>query len=213
MRVYGQGHGDRGSLTWEPVASVSAAMEDAFYKAFGFIEPTGKRVVFALDVSGSMDGNRIAGTALDARTAAAAMLMATVRVEERYETVAFSHELVRMKGINKNTSLPETLKIADEIPMGGTDCALPMIWAKKNDVKADAFVVYTDNETWFNRNQHPIQALRDYRTAMGIPAKLVVVGMTATDFSIADPDDNGNLDVVGFDTAAPNVISDFIAGR
>jgi 60 kDa SS-A/Ro ribonucleoprotein len=118
-----------------------------------------------------------------------------------------------MKGINKNTSLPETLKIADEIPMGGTDCALPMIWAKKNDVKADAFVVYTDNETWFNRNQHPIQALRDYRTAMGIPAKLVVVGMTATDFSIADPDDNGNLDVVGFDTAAPNVISDFIAGR
>jgi hypothetical protein len=29
-------------------------------------------------------------------------------------------------------------------------------------------------------------------------------------FSIADPDDAGMLDVVGFDTATPHVISDFI---
>ena len=48
---------------------------------------------------------------------------------------------------------------------------------------------------------------------MGIPARLVVVGMTSTQFTIADPKDAGSLDIVGFDTAAPNIISDFVAGR
>jgi 60 kDa SS-A/Ro ribonucleoprotein len=33
--------------------------------------------------------------------------------------------------------------------------------------------------------------------------------MTSNGFSIADPDDAGMLDVVGFDTATPPVIADF----
>ena len=34
--------------------------------------------------------------------------------------------------------------------------------------------------------------------------------MTASDISIADPNDRNMLDVVGFDTATPDVISHFI---
>jgi hypothetical protein len=45
------------------------------------------------------------------------------------------------------------------------------------------------------------QALRQYREATGIPAKLVVVAMASNGFSIADPNDAGMLDVVGFDAA------------
>jgi 60 kDa SS-A/Ro ribonucleoprotein len=74
----------------------------------------------------------------------------------------------------------------------------------------DTFVVYTDNETWAG-NIHPAQALRAYRERMGIAAKLVVVAMVSNGFTIADPDDAGMLDVVGFDTATPQVISDFTA--
>ena len=45
-------------------------------------------------------------------------------------------------------------------------------------------------------------------------AKLVVVvGMVANDFSIADPDDGGALDVIGFETATPNVLADFARGE
>jgi 60 kDa SS-A/Ro ribonucleoprotein len=33
--------------------------------------------------------------------------------------------------------------------------------------------------------------------------------MVANGFSIADPNDAGMMDVVGFDTAAPQVIGDF----
>jgi len=77
--------------------------------------------------------------------------------------------------------------------------------------KVDAFVIYTDSETWAG-GVHPAQALRDYRRASGIDARLVVVGMVANDFSIADPSDPGMLDVVGFDTATPQLISDFARG-
>ena len=44
---------------------------------------------------------------------------------------------------------------------------------------------------------------------MGIAAKLVVVAMASNGFSIADPEDAGMLDVVGFDAAAPQLIADF----
>src|SRR5262249_30609511 len=89
---------------------------------------------------------------------------------------------------------------------------LPMLWALKHRVEADVFVVLTDSETWFNPKVHPVQALRLYRDRMGIPAKLVIVGMVANAFSIADPDDGGVLDVVGFDAAAPALIADLAGG-
>ena len=75
----------------------------------------------------------------------------------------------------------------------------------------DVFMIFTDNETWCG-DVHPTTALEDYRQTMGRDAKLVVCGMTATDFSIADPNDPGMLDVVGFDASCPAVISNFAKG-
>ena len=72
-------------------------------------------------------------------------------------------------------------------------------------------MVYTDSETWAG-NVHPVQALRQYRRATGIAAKLVVVGMVSNGFTIADPADAGMLDVVGFDTATPRLVADFARG-
>ena len=69
----------------------------------------------------------------------------------------------------------------------------------------------TDSETWAGAI-HPVQALRQYRERTGIAAKLVVVGLVSNGFSIADPADAGMLDVVGFDTAAPAAIADFVRG-
>ena len=57
---------------------------------------------------------------------------------------------------------------------------------------------------------HPSQALRQYREKTGIPARLVVVGMASNGFTIADPADGGMLDVVGFDTATPRLIAEFV---
>jgi 60 kDa SS-A/Ro ribonucleoprotein len=83
-----------------------------------------------------------------------------------------------------------------------------MLEALKNKIPVDKFVIYTDSETWFGK-VHPYKALQQYRDKMGINSKLIVVGMTSTNFTIADPSDIGMLDVVGFDTGAPNIISTF----
>ena len=86
-----------------------------------------------------------------------------------------------------------------------------MLYALERKREIDTFVVYTDSETWAGP-VHPVQALRRYRERTGIAARLVVVGMVANGFTIADPDDPGMLDIVGFDTATPDVVSGFAAG-
>jgi 60 kDa SS-A/Ro ribonucleoprotein len=48
---------------------------------------------------------------------------------------------------------------------------------------------------------------------MGIDAKLAVLGVSATDFSIADSSDRGMMDFCGFDASGPRVLADFSAGR
>jgi 60 kDa SS-A/Ro ribonucleoprotein len=92
-----------------------------------------------------------------------------------------------------------------------TDCALPMLYAIEKKREIDTFVILTDSETWYGK-VHPAQALEHYRRASGIDARLVVVGKVSNGFSIADPNDPGMLDVVGFDTATPQLVSDFARG-
>lgn len=208
LKTYGQGRGVKGSLTWNANGSIVGALEKAFYNAFESIEPTGKRIMIGLDVSGSMTCGEIAGVSgLNPRVASAVMAMVTMKSEQDYYVKGFSNVLVDVK-INDSMNINSVVSTIDRVPMGGTDCALPMIDALKNKVPVDAFYVYTDNETWFGAI-HPFQALKQYRDKMGIPAKLVVVGFTATNFTIADPSDAGMLDVVGFDSSAPAIMADF----
>jgi 60 kDa SS-A/Ro ribonucleoprotein len=110
--------------------------------------------------------------------------------------------------ISPRQRLDDVLRETGSLPFGGTDCALPMLEACERGWLVDLFVIYTDSETWAG-DVHPAQALRQYRDATGIAAKLVVVGMASNGFTIADPDDAGMLDVVGFDAATPALIADF----
>lgn len=112
-------------------------------------------------------------------------------------------------GISPRRRLDDVVRSISGLPFGATDCALPMLYALEKGLQFDAFVIYTDSETWSGK-VHPFQALRQYRERTGINAKMIVVGMTSTGFTIADPTDAGMMDVVGFDTAAPNVMADFI---
>ena len=146
---------------------------------------------------------------LTPRIAAGAMAMMTAKTEKYHTITAFSNRMVEVE-LSHKKRLDDVLKTLNKIPMGGTDCALPMTWALQQQIKADVFVIYTDSETWYG-NIHPIQALQKYRDKMGIDAKLIVVGMVSNQFSIADPDDGGMLDVVGFDTATPALMADFVS--
>lgn len=224
MKTYEGGHGLLGSLTWTPERAIVDALNEAFYLSFQAIEPTGKRHFLALDVSGSMTSH-IAGTSLSCREASAAMAMVTARSEKLWHCAGFAaggfgyglqfggadSKLVPL-AISPTQRLDDVVRTIQKVPMGGTDCSLPMLHAMEQKLEVDAFVVYTDSETWTGKI-HPFQALTQYRQKMGINAKLIVVGMTATEFTIADPSDAGMLDVVGFDAAAPGVMADFVASR
>ena len=218
LRTYASGRGLRGSLSWAAVGAVVDALDGAFYLAFDNVRPTGKATLLALDVSGSMTAP-IAGSPLSCREAAAAMAMVSARVEPNHQIVGFASASGHFGGtsilvpvdITARSSLAEACAAMQRIPMGGTDCSLPMRWALERGVGVDAFHVYTDNETWAGP-MHPHQALTRYREEMDRNAKLVVAGMTSTGFTIADPTDPGMLDVVGFDTAAPALIADFVRG-
>ena len=220
---YGAGRGARGQGTWQPVASIVDALDAAFYASFGGTLPAGKRMLLALDISGSMSSGAVAGVlGLTPRLASAAMALVTAATEASCACFAFTAATggghggkwgggapgMTAMAISPRQRLDDVVALAGELPMGGVDCALPMRWAHKHRVDVDTFVVYTDHETWAG-DVPPAQALRAYRDARGIPAKLVVVGMTSNGFSIADPDDAGMLDVIGLDPSTPPVIADF----
>ena len=235
LLTYRSGMSVRGSNTWQPVARIIDALNDAFYASFGNVQPTGKRTLLALDVSRSMTGGIVAGCpGLDPRMATAAMAMVTARVEDVWECVGFfagaggfqtavtPHRSMYGLGrgvtgisplaITPRQRLDDIVNYTRGLPFGGTDCALPMMYAGATKQEFDTFVVYTDSETWHG-SVHPSQALRECREQFVPDAKLVVVGMVSNGFSIADPNDPGMMDVVGFDTAAPQIISDFARGE
>lgn len=225
MRTYAGGEG-RNGRDWEPVTAIIDALDKAFYLSFGNVRSSGKRTLLALDVSGSM-GVPLGNLPITAREGSAAMALITAAAEPDFEVVAFAGgpgafgetagnrygwpTAVKAFNISPRQRLDDVIKATDALEMGFTDCALPILYALDRNLKVDTFVIYTDSETYFGK-VHPFEALKRYRKETGIEARLVVVGMTATGFTIADPSDSGTLDVVGFDTATPNVISDFSAG-
>lgn len=221
QKTYGQGRGVRGKGEWGVVPQVVDALDDSFYKAFTYMEPTGQRYYLGIDVSGSMGTGNVCGVEnFTPREAAAAMAMTVVKLEKQYYSAGFTSSggwRSRDTGMTELALSPKqrlddvTRKISD-LDFGATDCALPMIDALKKKMPVDVFIVYTDSETWAG-TIHPTQALKEYRQKMGIPAKLIVVGMVANEFTIADPNDGGMLDVVGFDASAPQLIGEFAAGK
>jgi 60 kDa SS-A/Ro ribonucleoprotein len=218
-KTYASGHGVRGKLSWSPVSPVVDALDQAFYKCFKNVEPTGKNILCALDVSGSMSC-QMSGTGMSAMQAAAAMALVLINVEPNYHLTAFSDgtgnhnawytgDAMIPVELSKNLRIDTAVRKLQGGGFGRTDCSLPMRYAQKENLDVDVFEILTDSETWFGR-VHPTQALVKYRQAKQRRAKLAVLAMTSNEFSIADPNDADQLDLVGFDTNTPKALEEFI---
>ena len=218
MKTYSQGKGDLGSLTWTPNSYITTALSTTFKQAFGNITPTGKRYMIGLDVSGSMSSCMCAGAKnITPREGSVAMAMMTLYAEgaQNVHIYGFSNVFYNFNGkVRPDMTIQDAIKATD-VPFGATDCALPMTEALKmynqSGIVFDVFCVYTDNET-YAPNIHPQVALENYRKATGVDAKLIVVGMVANQLTIADPKDKNTLNLAGFDTATPELISMFVKG-
>lgn len=210
MKTYQSGHGMKGSGSWNPISAVVSSLDDAFYKAFANVEPTGKRFLVGVDVSGSMSWTSGLPGGLSACEVAAAMSMVWAATEPTVEVMGFADRFVDL-GFTRKMSLSEAMKKAQMNNFGRTDCSLPMIWAGERKHEYDVFIVITDNETYFG-SVHPKVALANYRKAFVKDARQVVMATSASNFSIADPSDPLALDIAGFSADVPQVIAAFVGG-
>lgn len=224
-RTYASGRSVRGDAQWTPVPSISDALNDAYYLAFGNAPELG-RLLIAFDVSGSMNINSCMGVpGTTCREASVAMSL-PLMVNNPYDAIAFSdgsrgNGYIGNRGSRPGTeisllTLSPRQRITDvceqvnNLNFGATDCALPMLWAGEQGREYDGIVIYTDNETWYG-NTHPSVALEQYRSKTGLNTKLFVHAMTSGGSSICDPRDSNSLDMVGLDAAAPGVMAEFFS--
>jgi 60 kDa SS-A/Ro ribonucleoprotein len=229
--VYNEGQTPKGEYSywgssrnkdWTTEAVIKDAIDEAFHLSFKHVEPAGKRTMLAIDVSGSMASPAM-GLDLSCAQVSGAVAMTIARTEPAHIIRGFTSaggsryygrgnaELTDL-GISAKTSLATAMRNVQKNNFGGTDCAQPMLWAAQQGVEVDTFVVITDNETWAGAVK-PFKALKDYRQKTGIDARLAVLGVASTDFTIADPSDRGMMDFVGFDSNGPKALADFSAGR
>jgi 60 kDa SS-A/Ro ribonucleoprotein len=209
LKTYASGHGMRGKGTWTPVSKVIDGLDAAFYAAFPHVEPAGKRTLIALDVSGSMTAPA-AGLPMSCREVTAAMSMVVLRTEPFAQVMGFSHQFVPLN-ISARQRLDDVTGTISGLPFGGTDCSIPMQWAKAAKVEVDTFQIWTDYETYAG-SVHPHRALEQYRQAMGIDARMQTIAITPTEFTIADPLDTRTLDVSGFDAQVAVLLADHARG-
>lgn len=211
LRVYGRGWSDHNSSAkWKPNKALTRAIEDAFYKSFGSVEPSNVKLHYGIDVSSSMDSEFGLIPGVTSREAAAVMAMVTAANEAFYEFKGFSNRIVDLP-IRPGMDLGSVCKILRDQNFGFTDPSLLIKNAIADNLDIDAFIIITDND--LNSGDHPTQVLNEYREKTGKNSRLVVISTEANEYSIADPTDPLQMDVVGFDATAPTVIADFCAGR
>jgi 60 kDa SS-A/Ro ribonucleoprotein len=213
-KTYGAGKGDLGKMTWPVVPEIANTLTQTFKLAFGNVSKSGKRMMIALDVSGSMDSPCAGAANVTCREGETALALVQVAVEGTANVYirGFTNTFFNFDGkIRPEMTIQDAIR-ATSAPFGATDCALPMVTALKDRTPVDVFVVYTDSET-YAPTVHPQVALEQYRKEMGIDAKLIVVGMVSNCLSIADPSDRNILNLAGFDTATPELISMFSRGE
>lgn len=217
-KVYTNGCGDSGSLTWTPNTYISVALTDLFRISYGVVTPTGKRIMLGIDVSGSMSSQVLGSKVLTCRDASIAMALLYLETEKNVSALAFSNTLTDLLApssrnrLTRGMTLQQALSATHGMNFSSTDCVLPIQHAIKHNILIDAFIILTDNET-YAPNEHPQNALVRYRELTGIQAKLIVLGMTGNCFTIADPTDRNTLNLAGFDTSTPEIASMFMRGE
>ena len=217
-KIYKNGCGDMGSLTWTPNIYITVALTQLFKLSYGTITPTGQRIMLGIDVSGSMSSAVLGSKVLTCRDASIAMALIYLETETNVSAVAFSNTLTDLTApssknhLRRGMTLDQALSATHGMSFSTTDCVLPILHAMKNNILIDTFIMLTDNET-YAPSEHPQSALIRYRELTGIQAKLIVIGMTGNCFTIVDPNDRNTLNLAGFDTSTPEIASMFMRGE
>jgi 60 kDa SS-A/Ro ribonucleoprotein len=218
LKTYERGQGFKGSLTWDVNRSVADALDSAFYLSFGNVEKTGKRILLAIDDSGSMRGGWSGGGGggslmeglMSPNEAASAMALVTYMVEPNSVLIGYSDRYREIDLSRKATIKQLVGKIASV--GAGTDTSLPVRFAAEKKMDFDAIVSWTDNNTWSGYG-HVAEHLRNYQNKVGHPVRFLNAAMESNSSTDVDPTNPNMLELTGMDANTPKIISEFVAGR
>ena len=200
LKVYSRGQGVKGSLTWRVEGDVLDALSKAVELSFGSLPKTDKRIRVAVDYSGSMQ-SPTTNPLIQNHEAAAVMAKAFLHQGD-CDVLGFGTGR-KWIGVSKGQRVDDMAKSFYVAPEG-TDMGQAFC---DPDRKADVVVVFTDNETWAGRS-HANDEWRKF-AALNPGAKVVVCAMAANSYSGIDPGRADVLQVVGFDTAIPQIVATF----
>ncbi len=202
--------GTNRNLTWVPNRKIIDSLDDAFYKAFKYVEKTDKDIFVGVDMSGSMTTHMVNHIPnMTCATGAVAMAMSLIHCADNANVYLFdspSYAGIKPSGFSKKQRIDDACKLVGR--GGGTDLSLPVRHALDNNIKTDCFVIFTDNDV--NTGVHHYQLLKEYRKKINPMAKAVICSMSGAHYSIADQDDVLSLDISGLDSNTPNIILNFI---
>lgn len=210
LKTYAKGAGFRGNKEWTPIQQIVDALDDAYYLSFDNLLTTDKNIVIGIDISGSMGGGwNKQDHIMFPYEFAAAMAMTTIKTANNVHVTGFDHQLHHLP-LTAKMRLDQVMKIVGESGGGRTNAALPIQWAANQGMPVDAFVIYSDGESWAG-DQHVSQAIETYRRVMNKSAtKLVCVNFTATAYSVADSDDVLSLNIVGNSPDVAQAVTSFV---
>lgn len=209
-RVYAQGHGVRGSLSWTPHEAITDELMQAFGVAFGHLPVNlDRRPLIALDFSSSMY-QAAAGTVVTCVEAETALAMVLAHQYPRAEFCAFSDMIVPIQVHGRSFQSVYNQVFAKS--GGGTFCSLPLQIAHGSTHITDV-VAITDLQTWWQR-QSPADIVRTIHRQEGREGfRFAVLAMATNDISLADPNDPLQMNLVGMSADVPVVLSSFLNGE
>ena len=216
---YESGKGRR--REWSPIREIVRGLNWAYRERLGRSQPIGKPFLLALDISGSMWGGETQAGVLPIHAAAAFGLYVLWR-EPEAEVIGVDTSIHPLRGAGllgrsmEDMTIHKFVDLLEKVGRGGTDLSLPFKHALDRVARGDppphAIVTFTDSETWAG-HEHPFQVLRQLRSRTNVPVRAVNVAATATGYSLLEPDDPLAFQVVGFDAAVVDMVSEVIAAE
>lgn len=163
------------------VESIFDALEEALHLAAEYATPRiyGKRLLVAIDGTGSMQGATVTGMPeTPASLAAVTVALSLARACDRTEVVAFEQE-VRQLDFGRGIRVAEALNLVGAKP-SRSDVTAPLREAAWNRTRFDSVVVITDR---LPRHSGLADAWRMYRESVGVDAKLALIQLSSSDVS------------------------------
>ena len=211
---YKNGMSHNGKRRWPVNERVVQGLWSAFNKTCASFSETGKNLLVAINVNTTMRCPVVGSPALSSKETAFALAKLIHEAESGannpyVKCVTFYRELEEIDLSRREAARELAADFRQETHR--TDGSLPFQYAEQHGLGTEGFIIFTDFLESSDKTTI-LAALNRYRHASGIAnARLVVVGLSNSDFCITGGDENV-MDVAGVDISALNRMMAFLAG-